>query len=108
MSKDSTEYLSLASLIEYEEMIVSRIPAELIPEDDRESESFYSLRVWRPSGKEFIDTLRWRDRFRAIFAIILTGRFSQNSFVLSRDQILKLSSWIYNQHPDEDPVLSRD
>lgn len=98
------EYLSLASLIEYEELVVSQVPAELVPEDDRYSENFYSFRIWRPSGKDLVDTMRWRDRFRTIFNILFIGRCSENSLVLSKAQIMKLSSWVYHH----DDLLSTD
>ena len=89
------EYISLANLIGYDELVVSQFPSELVPEDDRGSEDFYSLKIWRPGRGDFVDTFKFRDRIRAIVKILFTGRFSENSVVLSRDQLMKLSSWIY-------------
>ncbi len=101
------EYISLASLIEHEELVVSQVPSFIVPEDDREPEDFYSLRVWRPSRGDFTDTMRWKDRFKAIVSVFFTGRVASNSVVLSKYQLLQLSKWIY-LHGEEDPVPSRD
>ena len=102
MSKRPLEFISLSSLKEHEDLVISQIPDEARPPE--EDEELYAIRIWRKGYGEFIDTIRWKERFKMILNIFFTGRVSSNDLILSKSQLVKLSSWIYihDNHPEDD------